>query len=133
VRFRESYTRHVKALIGVGTGEGADAELGLATEFVAETNPYASDFNNNMKISLFYQGALRPDAQVEVFDRAPDDTVTITLYRTDAAGQADIPVTPGHDYLFDAVVLRPAPGATTDENAIVWETLWAALSFSVPQ
>ncbi len=132
-RFRERYTRHVKALIAVGSGEGTDSKAGLKTEFVVLTNPYDATFDNNMKVELWLEDAPRADAQVEVFDRAPDDSVTITLYRTDADGTATIPVQPGHDYLFDAVVLRPAPDASTEENAIVWETYWAALTFAVPE
>lgn len=133
VKFRERYTRHVKALFAVGNGKGADSEAGLTTEFVAITNPYDAGFDNNMKVTLLYEGTPRPDAQVEVFDRAPDNTVVITLYHTDASGMATIPVQPGHDYLFDGVVLRPAPEASGEENAIVWETFWAALTFKVPQ
>ncbi len=131
-RFREVYTRHAKALLAVGMGSGSDMSTGMVTEFVALSNPYAEKFDNNMKVKVLYENAPRPDAQVEVFDRAPDDTVTIHLHRTDAQGVASIPVQPGHDYLFDAVVLRPAPDASTAEDAIVWETLWAALTFSVP-
>jgi hypothetical protein len=130
--FRESYTRHVKALMAVGDGAGADRAFGMATEFVALTNPYDPGFDGTMAVALRYQGALRADAQVEVFDRGPDGTVGVTLHRTDAAGIARIPVTPGHEYLFDAVVLRPAPPAEADARAPVWETLWAALTFRVP-
>lgn len=127
--FRESYTRHTKALVAVGDGAGADAVFGLKTEFVARTNPYASDFDGTMSVALYLDGAPRADAQVEVFDRDPDGAVTITLHRTNAQGVADIAVTKGHDYLFDAVHLRPYTG----EKDAVWETLWAALTFSVPQ
>ena len=133
VKFREGYTRHIKALIAVGTGEGDDSIAGLQTEFIALTNPYLAKFDNNMKISLLYEGAPRAGAQVEVFERTPDDSVTISLYTTDADGTATIPVLPAHSYLFDAVVLRPAPEASTEDNAIVWETLWAALTFRVPE
>ena len=129
VDFKEDYTRHAKALIAVGDGAGSDQAFGLETELVALTNPYSPNFNGDMQVALFYNGAARPDAQVEVFERAPDDTVTVSLYRTDSGGKANIPVKPGHDYLFDAVVLRPAP----DEADAVWETLWAALTFSVPE
>lgn len=132
-QFKESYTRHVKALIAVGSGAGSDTAQGLQTEFVALTNPYADGFDGQMSVALNYEGQPRADAQVEVFDRAPDDTVTITLHRTDAQGLATIPVTAGHVYLFDAVVLRPAPATPEDPNAAVWETLWAALTFAVPQ
>ncbi|APE43344.1 hypothetical protein BOO69_07885 [Sulfitobacter alexandrii] len=131
-RVRERYTRHVKALIAVGSGAGADQTVGLATEFTALTNPYAPGFEGPMEVKLTYDSAPRPDAQVEVFDRAPDDSVSITLHRTDAEGIARIPVTPGHEYLFDAVTLREAPDAGQAEDSPVWETLWAALTFEVP-
>lgn len=136
-RFKESYTRHVKALIAVGDGRGADAATGMETEFVALTNPYDAEFDGMMRVQLLYQGAPRPDAQIEVFDRAPDDSVTVTMHRTDAAGIGAIPVTSGHEYLFDAVVLRPVPdvgrGDAVDANKPIWRTLWAALTFAVPQ
>jgi cobalt/nickel transport protein len=133
VKFKESYTRHAKALIAVGKGDGADEALGLVTEFVALTNPYEENFNSSMKVALYFNGILRPDAQVEVFDRAPDNGVTVTLHRTDAQGEAVILVTPGHTYLFDAVALQPFEEATKDDGATVWQTFWAALTFHVPQ
>lgn len=126
--FTETYTRHAKALIAIGDGSGADLTVGLATEFTALTNPYAPGFDGTMRIRLDYEGGPRADAQVEIFDRAPGGTVMVSYARTDAQGVAEIPVLRGHDYLFDAVVLRPASGET---NA-VWETLWAALTFHVP-
>ncbi|ABG32267.1 DUF4198 domain-containing protein [Roseobacter denitrificans] len=130
--FRESYTRHVKSLIAVGHGRGADRPFGLATEFTALTNPYDADFDGQMRVRLTYDGAPRPDAQVEVFERDAAGNVAVSLLRTDAQGLATVPVKPGHDYLFDAVVLRPSPLAGSTEQAPVWETLWAALTFSVP-
>ncbi|WP_223421227.1 DUF4198 domain-containing protein [Tateyamaria pelophila] len=128
VPFKERYTRHAKALVAVGDGAGADRAMGLKTEFVALTNPYAPGFDGTMRVQLLYQGAPRVDAQVEVFDRAPDGAVTITLHRTDADGIAAIQVTPGHDYLFDGVVLATAD----DSEEAVWDTFWAALTFGVP-
>ena len=126
--FKERYTRHAKALIGVGNGEGADQPLGLKTEFVALTNPYAPEFDGQMRVQVLYLDAPRADAQVEVFDRAPSGEVQVSLYRTDQSGRATIPVQPGHDYLFDAVVLVPI----LDDDAAVWDTFWAALTFGVP-
>lgn len=127
--FKESYTRHVKALIAVGSGEGSDQNYGMATEFVALTNPYAEGFDGNMQVQVLLNNNPRADAQIEVFERAPDENVTISLHRTNASGIADIVVKPEHTYLFDAVVLQPY---TTDDKA-VWQTLWAALTFQVPK
>ncbi len=130
--FRESYTRHAKALVAVDDGAGSDRAFGLATEFVALTNPYAPDFDGTMIVSVLYNGAPRPNVQVEVFEKAAGAEANITLYRTDASGVAHIPVKQGHSYLFDAVVLRRSAKAGEEENAPVWDTLWAALTFEVP-
>ena len=127
--FRESYTRHVKALIAVGTGEGVDQNYGMETEFVALSNPYGDGFDGKMQVQLLFENTPRQNAQVEVFERAPDETVSITLYQTDDNGIAEVPVKPAHTYLFDAVVLQPY---TKDDKA-VWQTLWAALTFQVPK
>lgn len=128
VPFKERYTRHAKALIAVGDGQGTDSALGLKTEFVALTNPYDPGFDGTMRVQVLLDGTPRPDVQVEVFDRPTEGEVEVTLHRTDAAGIAAVPVTPGHTYLFDAVVLEPIKG---DEIA-VWDTFWAALTFAVP-
>ncbi len=127
--FSESYTRYAKALIGVGDARGQDTSTGLVTEFVALTNPYSDGSADGLSVRLFYQGQPRTDAQIEAFERAPDGVVTVTMYRTDSAGLANIPTRAGHTYLLDAVVLREAP----EGQEPVWETLWATLTFSVPK
>ncbi|MDG1470069.1 MAG: DUF4198 domain-containing protein [Ascidiaceihabitans sp.] len=126
--FRESYTRHAKALVAVGDGTGSDRAFGLKTEFVALSNPYAADFDGQMQVQVLLDGAPRTDAQIEVFHRATDGSVTITLEHTDDQGRATIPVIAG-DYLFDAVVLQPFDG--TGPEDVVWQTFWAALTFHV--
>lgn len=131
--FKEYYTRYSKALIAVGDGAGADSRLGLETELVALTNPYVDDLGAGVRVQAFYQDAPRADAQIEVFDKAADGTVVITYYRTDADGIATLPVSPGHSYLVDAVVLRAPSEAVTAETGAVWESLWAALTFGVPE
>lgn len=123
--FTETYTRHVKVLVGVGTGHGADMALGLETEFVALANPYTDDMSDGFPVRLLYEGAPRSGALIEVFARGPDGSVQVSTTRTDDAGEARIAVTPGTEYFLDAVVLRPAPEGET----AVWETLWAGLGF----
>ena len=125
--FWESYTRHSKALVAIGDGTGTDRAFGLRTEFVALSNPYALEFTQQMRVQLYFEGQVRTSAQVEVFERDPDGDVTIALYQTDAQGIAEVPVKPGHDYLFDAVTLRPSG----DDADAAWSTYWAALTFSV--
>lgn len=126
--FTETYSRHAKALIAIGDGIGADSLLGMETEFVALANPYTDDLSLGLPIQLFYQDKPRANTQVEVFERAPDGTVSIFLRHTDTQGYARIPVKARHTYLLDAVVMRPAPIA----EGPVWQSLWAALTFAVP-
>ncbi|WP_163850211.1 DUF4198 domain-containing protein [Pseudooceanicola aestuarii] len=129
---REAYTRFCKTLIAVGEGTGSDRATGMETEFLALANPYVDDLSGGMPVRLLYRGAPRPDAQVEIFARAPDGQVTVTTTRTDAAGEARIAVAPGHAYQLDAVVLREPDAALAEEKNVMWETLWANMTFAVP-
>ena len=135
--FKEAYSRHAKALVGIGSGAGQDQAMGMATEFVALENPYTGDISDGLDVQLLYQGAPRVDAQIEVFQMDPEGQVTITLLRSDQDGKATIPVLAGHRYLIDSVVLRAPAQETLDRVAapmtVKWETLWAALTFAVPQ
>ena len=127
----ERYSRHAKSLMAVDGGDGSDRARGLLTEIVAGANPYTEDMSGGMPVQVLYEGAPRQDVQVELFDRAPDGSVTVTLHRTDAEGRVTLPVVPGHAYLVDSVVLRALEPAT--EAGEVWESLWASLTFAVPQ
>jgi uncharacterized GH25 family protein len=133
-RFIEFYTRHAKSLLAVGGGSGQDRAYGLETEIVALKNPYTDDLAPGLPVRVLFKGAPRPDAQVELFDKDAAGQVKITLIRTDAEGVALLPVTKGHSYLADAVVLRePVAGSKAMESGAVWESLWAALTFAVPE
>ncbi|MEL6644346.1 MAG: DUF4198 domain-containing protein [Pseudomonadota bacterium] len=132
--FLEVYSRFAKSLIAVGDGAGADQEYGLETEIVVLANPYSDALDGEIPVYLAYQGAPRPDAQIEVFERAPSGDVVISTVRTDANGRASIPVRAGHVYMLDAVVLREpsADALTATGTPPVWESLWANLTFAVP-
>ncbi|WP_108814242.1 DUF4198 domain-containing protein [Loktanella sp. Alg231-35] len=131
--FREVYSRHVKTLIAVGNGEGSDRRVGLETEIVALKNPYTDDLSEGMKVQVYYRNELRADVQVEVFEKGPDGRVGIGLYRTNAEGIATFPVRPGYRYMADAVVLRAPNIELAATSNASWETLWANLTFAVPQ
>ncbi|WP_341365882.1 DUF4198 domain-containing protein [Yoonia sp. BS5-3] len=130
--FEEVYGRYVKTLIGVGHSAGADRRVGLETEIVALNNPYTDDLSDGFSVQVHYRNQLRADTQVEVFSKAPDYSVTIALYRTNAEGIATFPVEPGHEYMVDAVVLREPSAELASETGAVWQSLWANLTFAVP-
>lgn len=127
---REVYARFAKSLIAVGSGAGEDVETGMLTEIVALENPYTGDMTDGFDIRALYEGEPLRDAQIEVFRKAPDGTVDITLERTDGLGLATIPVSPGYRYMLDTVILRPLE--VIEERDPAWETLWANLTFEVP-
>ncbi len=92
--FREVYSRYAKALVAVGDGAGSDREFGLATEIVAEANPYTDDLSAGLPVQVLYNGAPKSGAQVEIFDKAADGTVAVTTVLADDQGRALVPVAP---------------------------------------
>ncbi|GAA6165226.1 DUF4198 domain-containing protein [Pelagimonas sp. KU-00592-HH] len=131
--FEEGYRRFVKSLVAVGDGAGQDQATGLLTEFVALANPYRMPPEYGLPVQLLYKGQPRQNALIEVFERAPDGTVGVFTVETDATGQATIPIRANHSYLLDSVVLRPPSDADAAKYGIVWESLWASLTFHVPK
>ncbi|MBU2993269.1 DUF4198 domain-containing protein [Octadecabacter sp. 1_MG-2023] len=131
--FTEGYWRFAKSLIGVGHSVGRDYRVGLGVEFVALDNPYTDDLSDGLRVQLYFLADTVADGQVELFEKAPDGTVDITYHRTDADGIATLPVQAGHSYLVDHVVLQEPSEALAAQADIEWETLWAALTFGVPE
>lgn len=131
---KEAYIRFSKSLIAVGDGVGADALRGMELELVAETNPYTASPDAPMTVQLFYQGVPLAKNKVTVFERAEDGSVTEIFLETDADGRTAFPLTPGNTYLVDSVVLRePSRDLVVETRGAVWESLWASLTFQVPE
>ena len=126
----EAYRRFAKALVAVGAGAGSDRDMGLRTEIVAGLNPYTDDLSGGLPVQVLLEGAPKPQAQIEMFERAPDGTVAITIHRADGEGRATLPVKAGHEYLLDSVAMLPLEPAGELDPA--WLSLWAALTFAVP-
>lgn len=129
--FSESYRRYAKSLIAIGPGQGADQLTGLETEFVALGNPYTDDITDGLPLQLLYQGKPRSNVQIEVFEKTPSDRVRVFNLQTDTLGQVQVPVRAGHRYLVNSVVLRPT-GETDPTAGPIWHSLWASLTFAVP-
>ncbi len=125
---REVYSRYAKSLIAAGEGAGSDLETGLLTEIVAEENPYTDNMDDGIDVRVLYQGEPRIDEQIEIYEKAADGSVNVFTLRTDDAGRATVPVKPGHRYMLDSVVLREP-----DVADFAWESLWANLTFAVPE
>lgn len=131
--FKEVYSRYAKSLVAVADGNGSDRAFGLETEIIALANPYTDNLEGGLSIQVLYQNAPRVGAQVEIFDRAPNGEIMVTTVQTDDRGIARIDVQAGHTYMLDAVVLREPSPELSAETEAVWESLWANLTFAVPE
>jgi uncharacterized GH25 family protein len=131
-RFREAYSRYSKSLVAVGGGEGEDRFTGLDIELVALQNPYVDDLREGITIKAYYLNEARANAQIELYEKARDDEVSVTVHRTNDQGMVVLPVKPAHRYLVDMVVLREPSKRLALGKSVVWETLWASLTFAVP-
>lgn len=130
---REVYSRYAKSLIAVGNGGGADRVAGLLVEIVALENPYTGEMGDGFDVQVLYQGAPRSNEQLEVFEKTPEGEVTVFTLRTDAEGKATVPVVAGSRYMLDSVVVRAPEKALAEERDVQWESLWANLTFAVPE
>ena len=128
----EAYSRYAKSLVAVGTGRGVDFETGMVTEIVALENPYSDNMSDGIDVRVLYQGEPRAREQIEVFEKSNGGDVKIFTLRTNAAGVATIPVKPGHEYMLDSVVLRRPSKELAANMKVLWESLWANLTFAVP-
>jgi uncharacterized GH25 family protein len=130
--FAEAFSRYAKSLVAVGAGAGSDAPQGLEVELTARANPYTDDVSAGFPVALAYQGAPWANAQIEMFEKGPDGSVAITTHLTDDEGRATLPVRPGHSYMLDAVLIREPSATLAQDRGVVWESLWANLTFAVP-
>lgn len=131
VGFVESYRRYMKSLVAVGDGAGSDLAVGLDIEIVALANPYKDDISDGLPVRVLLYGEPRPEAQIELFAKGPDGEVAVTLHQTDSDGVALLPAVPGTEYLVDSVSLEPKTPEDPAKDP-VWRSLWASLTFRVP-
>lgn len=130
--FDEGYTRFSKSLVGVGKGAGEDQVFGFETEFVALTNPYATA-KDAVEFQLLYQDAPMSGAFVDVYERDSEGTVANSALWTDDNGVVRVPVRSGHEYMLDSVIFRSPSQELLDRMDVDWETLWANVTFGVPE
>ena len=128
----EAYSRYAKSLVAVGAGAGSDFESGLETEIIALENPYTGNMADGIDVRVLYQGNPRAEEQIEIFEKTDSGDVSIFTLKTDANGEATIPVKPGHQYMLDSVVLRKPSAELANSRNVLWESLWANLTFAVP-
>lgn len=124
---REIFSRCAKSLLLSGPSAKAEADraLGFTLELVAEKNPYTLHSDEDLPISLTYQGRPLPDTLVVAMNRA-NPMAKITA-RTDKKGRVTLRLPQDGIWLIKAVHMIPAPaGANAD-----WASFWASLTFEL--
>lgn len=129
---KEAYVRFAKSLVAVGQGAGQDSPRGLELELVALDNPYTQT-GSDLRFQLLYRDAPLVDNKVTVFARDSVGEVSNFERRTDNDGLFSFTSEPGVTYLVDSVLLRePSRDLVIETKGAVWESLWASLTFRVP-
>lgn len=127
----ERYTKFAKTIVAVGdeaaATAGFDATVGHRLEIVPLSPPIAWASGGSLRIRVLLDG--HPWANVPV--SAGHDGVEVHGYahraRTDAAGEAAVPLSrPGH-WFVKAHLIRPS----TSLASFQWESFWASLTFRV--
>ena len=131
-KFKEVYTRYSKALVSVGEARGGDRRTGLEAELVAMENAYLRDGSGDLPVRLFYGDGPLAGAQIELYAKSSSGKVTATIHQTNAEGIAMLPIMRGNIYMANAVIFRQPHERHRNTDA-VWETLWANLTFAVPE
>jgi len=127
---RERYSRSVKCLVTVGSGEAAgfDRTAGLELELVPERDPRALTAPAELPFRLLFRGEPLAGALVRALPRRAPERASAA--RTDRDGRVALPIAPGDVWLVRTVhMIEAAEG----DPEVDWESYWAALSFEVPR
>ncbi|MBA1148523.1 DUF4198 domain-containing protein [Ectothiorhodospiraceae bacterium WFHF3C12] len=127
---QEAFTRHAKALVRVGDGDGADRAVGLPLELVAEANPYTGT-PAAVPVRLLWRGEPMAGAEVHVFRKSGGCQATRTRHVTDAEGLVRVPRGAGDRILVSAVHMEEATAQIRQNSGAVWHSLWASLTFTL--
>ena len=118
--------------MGVGGAKGSDKANDLELELIALQNPYTDDISSGIEILTLYQGKPQAFSMLNVFERSNSDLrVNSFFVKTDAKGIATVKVENDNAYLIDNVIIRPANDNLLKDKGVIWESLWAALTFGV--
>lgn len=131
---RESYAKHVKAVIQVGEARSGafDAVLGYPVEIVPLENPYDLAPGDTLPVRVLKEG--KPLANQPIFashadfhDHAEDGShLEAFSGRTDAAGEVRIPIDKATLWYVRLIHMMPA-----EEEDLDYKSEWATLTFEI--
>lgn len=127
---RERYSKHVKALVQVGTKRTSryTAELGYPAELVPLDNPYALKVGGTLRVRAVVQGEPVANQVVISGGRTPEGArIAQQTVRTSREGEARIRITSRGVWYVKFIHMARAAADTT----IDYESKWATLTFGL--
>lgn len=128
---RESYRRHAKALVQVGTGEHAldgpvTRRIGQRLEIVPGANPYRLGGGSSLPATVWFRNKPLAGALVTLgdLDRPKDPLVSM---RSDAEGNVSFRLPRAGRWMMNVVWSVPSSATSTD-----FQTSFSSLTFAVP-
>ncbi|MEM7244763.1 MAG: DUF4198 domain-containing protein [Acidobacteriota bacterium] len=125
---RELFSRCAKSLLTVGPSRDdvLPGRLGLPLELMPEKPPWRLPIGETLPLQVVHDGRPLADALVRACRAgAPDHEIE---HRTDATGRIELALPLPGRWLIKCVHVRPAPPEVDAE----WESLWASLTFEIP-
>lgn len=125
---RERYSRSLKALLDAGGGaQQSDHPLGLDLELVAESNPYRLAPGEALVVRVLYLAKPLDGARVDAFplDGASPDLTAVSA----ADGRVELRLPRGGAWAVATTHMVEAPAGSGAD----WESLWASLTFALPE
>jgi len=131
---KEIYSRCAKSLLAVGPADSSARKassrsmrpLGFTLEIVPRADPYALKPGGSLPVQVLHEG--KPLAGVLVVAMNAEEPAKKVRARSDRSGRASLALGRAGFWLVKAVHMRPAPARSGAD----WESLWASLTFELP-
>ena len=129
-KIEDHYSRYAKSLLLAGgaspSSPGYDQRLGFALELIPQRDPAGLPAGASLPLVLLRDG--RPLADAQVTARKRGQPATRLTARSDAKGKVSFQLPEPGVWLVHSVFIRPLP-----DRAESWESLWASLTFEIPE
>ncbi|MGI9545854.1 MAG: DUF4198 domain-containing protein [Flavobacteriaceae bacterium] len=126
----EKYSKHVKALLQVGSETSGDynVALGYPIEFIPLHNPYELSVGDNIEFQLIYKGKPLANEVVHFSSRkdTDDSENRINASITDEDGKFSFELNQAGKWYVGTIHMRES-----EEEAIDYESNWATLTFEI--
>jgi len=122
----ESYSRHSKALVQVGSSASAQATqpLGMTLEIVPEVNPYSLPAAGRLPVHVLFEGRPVAGAWIELTN-LEHDSAPVEAHLTDEEGHCSFTVPAGGKWLLNVVWKK----LRSDNEETQFESYFSSLSF----